>query len=333
MEKHLIAQFDTYAREPILRRMKDGTLICLFLTGGPREPDNTNVIMIAKSRDDGVTWSEPETVFSHSSRGCWSTEVFTETEKPFAVVQTYNAPCHYRELQTYRSFCDDSGDVWSEPVTIPGSINGCSVRQGIVMSNGEILFPVYWQESVTKFDWDHNEYAFDYVNWPATCGVAISSDGGETFWRYGYIKAGKNPLWEPNAIELEPGHIIMYCRCTWTGKLYVSESFDYGRTWTEAVDSGIPSTDTKVTLCKANGTILLINNYGDGKDIVARKNLTIAKSKDGKNFETITTVEDPEEVWFYPHAYVDEEKKTLYLAYENAKQHWLKKYTFEELGI
>jgi len=28
MEKSLIAKFETYAREPILRKMGDGTLIC-----------------------------------------------------------------------------------------------------------------------------------------------------------------------------------------------------------------------------------------------------------------------------------------------------------------
>ena len=44
MEKHTIWNFGRqFAREPILRPMADGSLICLFLTGGPTEPHNENV--------------------------------------------------------------------------------------------------------------------------------------------------------------------------------------------------------------------------------------------------------------------------------------------------
>ena len=83
MKKYAIASFETYAREPILRRMKDGSLVCTFLTGGPYEPHNDNVIAISRSEDDGVTWSKPETLFSHDNRGCWCTEIFTDCETPF----------------------------------------------------------------------------------------------------------------------------------------------------------------------------------------------------------------------------------------------------------
>ena len=78
MEKHLIARYDTYAREPIIRKTKDGTLLCLSLSGGEREPDNQNVVLIAKSRDNGRTWSEPKTLFAHQKRGCWATELFCD---------------------------------------------------------------------------------------------------------------------------------------------------------------------------------------------------------------------------------------------------------------
>ena len=53
MERYKIAEFSPYAREPVLRRMKDGSLVCLFLTGGPKEPDNDNVVKITRSEDEG----------------------------------------------------------------------------------------------------------------------------------------------------------------------------------------------------------------------------------------------------------------------------------------
>jgi len=326
VEKFLIAKYDTHAREPIIRKTKDGTLLCLSLSGGESEPDNQNAVFIAKSHDDGRTWSRPEVLFSHNNRGCWSTELFCEGDRDFAVVHTYNADTWYKELQTFRSFCDTSGEGWTEPAGMRGLTN-CSVRQGIVMSNGEWLFPIYWQETQSGFD-NPKPKDFDGSKYPFVSGVAVSSDGGETFYRYGYI-ASDVPVWEPNAVEIENGHIILYCRCC-KGFLYVSESFDYGRTWSAGYLSDIPHADTKVTVLKVNGYVLMINNF---RSFDGRKNLCIGKSVDGKHFEIIQNIENAEDIFFYPHAFADYDSGILYVAYESAKEHWLKKYTFRELGV
>ncbi|MBQ3096199.1 MAG: exo-alpha-sialidase [Clostridia bacterium] len=333
MTKHIIARYSPYGREPILRRMKDGTLVCLALTGGKFEPENVNYVTIARSRDDGETWSEPEPLFTHPSRGCWSTELFCGESMTFAAVHTYNSPCWYRELQTFRSFCDDSGENWTEPESIPGALNGCSVRQGITLSNGDILFPVYWQEVRSGgFAHDDKKYMpYDGRLYPFVCGAGISTDGGKTFSRHGYLSA-EVALWEPNAVELEPGHVIMYCRSC-KGFLYTSESFDYGRTWTEAQLSEIRNPDTKVTVTKVGDTVLMVNNFTEDPGWEKRTCLAVAKSRDGLHFEKIFDVEDPGERWFYPHAYVDDAQKMLYLAYENSGEHRLQKYTFAELGL
>lgn len=330
MEKFLIADFDTYAREPVIRRMKDGTLVCLFLTGGPREPHNDNVVMISYSHDDGASWSSPKVLFSHPDRGCWSTELFTETDNPFAIIYTYNTESYYRELQTFRSFCSENGESWSEPTSFPGPVNGCSLRQGIVLSNGDLLFPLYWQEVRERFDWSLP--VSPRKQWPFVSGICISQDGGKTFSRHGYF-SDELSLWEPNAVEAEDGHIIMYLRASGAGYLYFTESFDYGKTWTRAVCSDIPNADTKVTLFKIGDTIFMINNFVTTGGMSGRTHLALAKSTDGKNFEKIYDLEDPCELWFYPHAYIDKEKETLYVAYENKYRHFLRKYSFSELGI
>ncbi|MBR3751040.1 MAG: exo-alpha-sialidase [Clostridia bacterium] len=326
MQKHLIASFEPYAREPILRRMEDGTLVCAFLTGGENEPHNDNVVMLSKSHDDGATWSAPEVLFSHRDRGCWCTEIFTDTPRPFAVVHTYNAPSHYRELQTFISYFDGWQDGFTEPVTMPGSVNGCSVRQGIRMSNGEMLFPLYWQETRQKFQWEDNPWNWDCLAWQYVSGVGISS--GDKFFRHGYL-ATDAPLWEPNAAELENGHIIMYMRCSGKGCLYIAHSYDYGRSWSDPAPSEIPNPDTKVTVLKIRGRIIMINNFASE----GRTNLQIASSEDGISFTPIVCVEPPEESWFYPHAFACDASQTLYVAYENKKQHYLKKYKYSELGL
>lgn len=336
MEKHLIWDFGKqFAREPILRRMPNGDLVCTFLTGGPTEPHNENVLQMSRSSDDGKTWSEPKTILAHSRRGVWCTELFAEGPDPFLVVMTYEAANHYLELQTYRSFSYDGGRTWEEPVAFPSGLNGVTLRQGIVLSNGSWLFPLYWQELRNHFDWGtwKGDGESRDISWPFCCGVARSEDGGKTFQRYGYL-TGERSLWEPNCVELENGHVVILMRDNACGFLKRADSLDYGRTWSEPITTDIPNPNTKITLLKVGKNVLLINNFRKDMGWDVRTNLEIRVSEDGlKSFSRVLPLENREERWFYPHAYVDKAQETIYVAYENAREHRLAKVSFRELGL
>lgn len=329
MEKYLINDFkDDYGREPVIRKTRNGVLLCVCLTGGNWDPENANVVKIQKSYDNGKTWSKPEILFSHHCRGVWAPEMFIDDEKIMLVVQTYNAESYYRELQTFYSLSLDDGETWSEPVSFPNGINGISIRQGLKLSNNDYLFPIYYGEVVNNFDWK------DVKNWHDNlkfcCGVLISKDKLNSFVRYGYIKSD-NCLWEPNCIEIEKGHIIMFMRNNNAPYLGVSHSYDYGRTWTEYEQTDIPNANTKVTLIKANDLILLINNFNNNVGFKNRNHLQIWISKDGVNWYKKIKLENDNECFYYPHAFFDDKEQILYVAYENSKQFWLKKINFNEL--
>ena len=333
MENQLIASYQPFAREPFIRRLKDGRLVCFALTGGETEPDNRNVVSMTESIDNGSTWGEPKTLFSHPKRGCWATEIFTEGKEDVAFIHTYNEDSWYLELQTFFSVYDKHTHLWSEPIGVKGDVNGCSFRQGFLLSNGDYFFPIYWQQVKGAFTKTADKN-YDSKNYPFVCGAAISCDKGDTYHRFGYISSDVT-LWEPNAIEIENGHLIMYCRSD-KPYLFISESFDYGRTWSKGYFSDIPNPNTKPTLVKVNGWILLINNFNDNTDKdgwLNRKNLCIYKSRDGKNFEKVVNIGKEEDILFYPHAFADCEQRVLYLVCENAKEHYLKKYSFKELGV
>ncbi len=334
-EKHLIHSFEIFGREPLIRRMDDGSIICLFLTGGPREPDNGNVLMMSRSVDDGKTWTEPEVILTHSRRGIWATELFHEEGQTFIVVHTYNAECHYRELETFLMYTHDSGYTWSEPVSLPGNVNGVTLRQGFVMSNGEWFFPTYWQETTYDFDWtvDTSKEEGRGERFPFRCGAAISSDKGKTFSAHGYITKPYS-LWEPNAIEAEPGHIIMLMRIKGPdARLERSDSYDYGRTWSEPYVTELGNPGTKLTLCKIGDTLVLVNNFTLIKENWRKRtNLQIYTSVDnGATWQYKLSVENDDEAWFYPHAFLDHEKQLMYVAYENSKEHYIKKIPFDAI--
>lgn len=336
MEKYLIADFteSKYAREPVIAFMPDKSIVCTFLTGGPTEPHNENVIMISRSHDQGKTWTCPEILFSHKQRGVWCTEIFTNGDVPMMIVHTYDGSCPYRELQTMVSYTYDNGKTWTTPEHMPAHSSGLCIRKGIKMSNSEILFPVYYTKINNGFgdfgEFGTNEY---WDKGRHCCAVLITSDNGKSYAPYGCF-IGQKDLWEPNAVELEDGHIVMFMRDTNIPKINTAESFDYGRTWSHIGNIEIPNADSKLSMEKINDKVILVSNVMESLEFEGRKNLQIQISEDGcKTWKKIEDVAPQDESWFYPHTLVDANNNLLYVSYENGKLHYINKYTFEELGL
>lgn len=333
MNKYLMADFsDSYAREPIIAVMPDGSLVCIMTTGGPTEPHNENYVVIVRSEDEGKTWSKPEKLFDNARRGVWVTEIFTAGEAPMMVVHTYNAEVPYKELQTFVSYTYDNGKTWTAPVSMAPHSSGLCIRKGFVLSNGDYFFPVYFTRIKDRFgdykEW--NEEGFWKGSYHS-CAALVSSDGGKHYTPYGCFE--KN-LWEPNAVELEDGHILMFMRDSNVSYMNMAESFDYGRTWNHIGNTDMPNGNSKITVEKINGKVILVSNASATLGFDARTNLQIQISDDNcKTWREPIFVSSPEEHLFYPHIAVDYNKNLLYLAYENAKQQYLNVYTFEELGL
>lgn len=359
MEKYLIADFKEmegiekkYGREPVISIMPNGSLVCVMITGGPTEPHNDNVVVICRSCDGGKTWTKPEILFSHDNRGVWAPEIYTGFENPMMVVHTYNANCPYKELQTFVSYTYDNGETWTKPEMIAPYANGMSLRKGIKLSNGETLFPVY--HTICNSGFDAFLQMGDVGFWKGTqhiCGVVVTNDNGKSYIPYGNFRVDSGflndktvdaekgignslSLWEPNCIEAEDGHIIMYMRDSSYAYINCAESLDYGRTWEHKKSIDIPNGDSKITLEKVNGKLLLISNVTNTFDSDARTNLQIQISNDnGKTWQFLCYVDDKDKALFYPHTAVDDKNKILYLSYEDGVCHYLNKYTFEELGL
>ena len=326
-----------YAREPVLRRMPDGSLISFALSGGLREPANDNIVLVTRSTDNGKTWSEPSVAFEHSCRAVWATEVFTEIEnKPMLFIQTYVAESRYRELQTFVSYTNDCGKTWTEPVSIGGGVNGICVRQGIKLNSGRLVFPVYWQECVKDWDWKDipEEDTMNNAVWPKKCGVMISDDNGDSFYRKGCLSADYL-LWENNIVEIEPDHLVMMIRAERAGCLYRSESWDGGVTWTPARATDIPGAGSKISMTKLGKSVAMVfnaNSYKGPTSFSSRTNLEIWISDDGLNsWKRKLPLCKNDNLFFYPHLLKDDNEEQLLVAFENGLQHYLMSIPYEEL--
>ena len=338
-----------FGREPVLRRMKDGSLVCLIYSGGDREPSPENVVLITRSGDDGHTWSKPEVLFNHKCRSVWGTEIFTECDRHFAIIHTFEFGGLYSELRAHISYTDDAGKSWTEPVSIKGTPPNYCVRQGRTLSNGSWLFPVYWLETYGEFDWKAEGVKLvEHSKWHFRTGVIRSFDKGQTFTLSGYLVTDLNSsAWEPDVIELEDGHLLMLVRCDGSGVLWRSESFDYGASWSKLVRSDIPNPGTKVVMYKIDGQIVMLNNVADRSGWDARTRLEAWSSNDNcKTWGKKTLIAEvqplkagdkgslpPGKVICYPHAFPDFERRQLYTALDSVGEHHFMKIPFTDILI
>lgn len=335
------------AREPVFRRMPDGSLLAVIYTGGPFEPHIENVVAVIRSTDDGASWSKPEVLFKHPFRACWGSELFTECENPFIVFQTFDPSSYYREITSFISCTRDSGKTWSEPETFHGISSHFSCRQGRKLSDGSIIFPVYWQEICRNWN-----YAGGDSIEPFACGTVRSTDAGKTWKLHG--NSSFDPeyrLWEPDLIETAPGKLRMFMRCDEAPEhcLWESESSDYGCTWSKPVPGPISNPGTKFTFMKVRDKWVCFNNPVEGDSPSSRHLLEMLVSDDGKHWQKkaelaradLSTFGNSNDFWqkkdnafrqiTYPHGFADDRMGYVYLALDCIYKFFMIKIPFSDI--
>lgn len=346
-----------YAREPLLARMNDGSLICMLYTGGIREPDPRNVVALIRSTDDGETWSRPKVIFSHPHRACWATELNMLGACPELVFQTFDAHNHYMDLRPQRSWTSDCGKTWTRPVSYNGLPPNFTTRQGLRTSDGALVYPIYWQENDGNFTgWmcygkrkeAGTPWCSDGHSWFVS-GAIRSEDEGRT-WSFAAVpqpeaRSGWHlNQWEPAIVELSNGALKMFVRVECDERvLWESESTDGGRTWTKLHPGAISNPGTKMQVLNHNGEIVLFNNTCDKKN-PNRYRLEVMFSKDNcKTWRNVVIADSADSAsdgadWFngshvqvaYPSAILDDSRRTCYLAVDSIGKFYLLKIPYEK---
>lgn len=300
-----LGNFDTKHRIwqgiPSIEVTKKGRIFLTFYSGGVWEGIG-NYVLLVKS-DDGKHFSEPVAVASAAGHRCYD---------PCLWIDPYNrlwltwalAP----DYAVYAAVCDDpDADVlkWSEPRVIGREV---MMNKPIVRKNGEWLFPIaVWDE----------KYAVDGLrNSSETDRRAFayrSIDGGVSFGRLGGVSAEKRSYDEHMLLELSDGSVAMYIRTTYG--IAVSYSYDGGRTWTEARDSGIGGPCSRFYIGRLkSGRILLVNHVG----FRGRNNMTAMLSEDdGKTWKYKLLLDGRDNV-SYPDA-AEADDGYIYITYDRER--------------
>lgn len=154
--------------------------------------------------------------------------------------------------------------------------------------------------------------------------VAVSDGENMLKWEVTELESSDfSYLWGESTVLDFGERLLLIARSGGNRCAAVSESFDYGKTWTSMSESNLPICQSKVYGGSLpNGEKYLIFNYDTPKD---RDTLCVAVGKE--SFERLYYIkkgyeEEPVYImthqWSYPYAYVDGDK--LYVTYNQNKE-------------
>ena len=301
-------------------RLSDGGLLVAFFAG-LREGAGDVAIWLSRLRPDARQgrWSAPVRRVAEAGVAHWNL-VLHATED--AVWLFYKVGATVHDWVTRVIVSRDGGEHWSAPRPL---VAGDRLPRGpvrnklLVMSNGEWIAPASIE---TETSWD----AF----------VDISSDGGAHWEKHDvpfeharpaeerpdeavWSGLAANALWEsdarrvfkwdgviqPTLWESSPGCLHMLMRST-RGRIYRSDSADYGRTWRTAYATPLPNNNSGIDLVRlADGRLVLAFNPVGG-NWGPRFPISLAWSADnGRSWARLIDMEETEGEFSYPAIIAD----------------------------
>lgn len=315
-----------------LRAMPDGTWVMIMLGGGDSEPLPQNQIFLARSTDQGRTWSpmvaiQLGIVREGNTAALVPSELMVNGGRVTLFFSTHEGK--YGNWRSWMAHSDDSCRTWSQPVALPGRLRDHTfIRNHITTRDGRILLPFQHYvgpdpESPVPVDqWKRLEYN---TSNPRN-GVIASNDGGKTWSEHGDIRLstdGHYSGWaENNIAELADGRIAMVIRGDRLGgMLYYAESTDGGLTWPAfATKTDIPNPGSKATLYPLGGdTVAMLHNPNpkhrsplalwisfDGMKTWPYRRVLVKESCDG-----------PQGRLNYPDGFVSSDRQYLHFAFDD----------------
>jgi len=329
----------TWLRECLLQRMPDGSLCCVFFTGGRHDGDVNNMVAAVRSDDDGKTWSNVEVIRRRKGAGCWAPSMFVHNNRVYLF--WYTKSKGWKDMTSRILVTQPGGRTFTEDRVILRDWPDegiADIRHGTILRDGRVLLPIKW-----------NEKGIYYV------GVMEPNADFTSFTRYGRVHKltpdGPTkciPLFENAIAELSDGRLAMLIRGDVNrhrraGCLWRSDSSDGGKTWSDPYLTDIPNPGTKPRIVNLpDGRIVLFHNPNrkDYADPKVHKNhhrhrtqLEMWVSADGmESWYLKRTIVSAPKVAQYPDGFYDAEGKAIYLCWEDDKTIYFQKILLEELS-
>jgi len=263
---------------PSVVTLPDGRLLCVWFSG-PYEAAVSQVILGAVSNDGGYSWEKAQVLQDFPRRSDFDPALIADGARTwlfftagrwnrYPFIKSEGDAVGQKSYHLYYRYSDDSARTWSEPVEV--SQGDFCRTNGIKLSTGELLLPVYRQDD-------------------PSAGVLKSSDGGKTWVPTQQVKCEAGTA-EPTIAELKSGDVLMALR-TGDGYLWTTLSTDKGETWAEPTKTDIEAAATSHNLLHiSDGRVVLTHD----ENARYRTPLTMRITEDGKTWsEPLLVAECP----------------------------------------
>lgn len=297
-------EFDSPHAPAVLELKNGGVIVAWF--GGRFEKDPDTAVWISK-RYGGV-WTKPKKLVDVLGIAAWNPVLFRLNNGD--IVLYFKIGAEIRLWHTEYIVSSDEGESWSEPAElVKGDIGGRGPvkNKPIYLSdNKTILAPAsleceYW-DSFVDISYDNGK------SWQMSELVPLRrvnpSERRMRDRRYNkHFCFGKGII-QPTIWEDSDGTVNMMCRST-SSRIFQSKSYDKGRTWTLAYDTGIPNNNSGIDIARLNdGTLVLAYNPREnipGMTKGARTPLILSYSHDnGLTWNELCVLEDSDGAFAYP---------------------------------
>lgn len=240
------------AHAPALLELENGDMLCAWFAGSFEGSKDISIVC-ARLKNGSTSWEEPIKVSNDSERSEQNPSLFVGPDKAMWLV--YTAQMDRMEgkdnmqftsiIRCQKSF--DNGYTWSEPELL-FSREGSFCRQPIqVLENGRWIFG-NWVCTDSKLGLTGDPTVFQ-----------ISDDEGQT-WKTVEMP-NSNGRVHANVVELENGHLIALMRSRFADNVYISESFDFGDSWSEPAPTVLPNNNSSISALKLeSGRIAIAYN-------------------------------------------------------------------------
>ena len=244
--------------------LDDGNFLVAWF-GGTKEKDPDVAIWISKGK--AGNWSAPRKVMKIRQDAHWNPVLFKDAKGTIHLY--FKVGKEIPSWETWVTRSTDGGLNWSEAVElVEGDKGGRGpVRnKPIPLSDGSWLAGASHEEGLWDVFVDRSED--EGKTWQATSYLAIDRNGFK----------GKGVI-QPTLWESAPGKVHMLCRST-EGKIYRSDSEDYGKTWRPLYATDMPNNNSGIDLVKLpDGTLVMAYNPVSG-NWASRASLNLAVSYD-----------------------------------------------------
>jgi predicted neuraminidase len=304
--------------------LDNGDLLLVYY-GGEGEYAQSTAVFLSRLPAGSQRWSAPRVVardpFRSTGNGvCWQ----DPTGRVWLFYVIRFGPV-WSTSRIAAKISDDRGATWSDPGLLSLE-EGWMVRgKPIVLSSGRWLLPVYHEVGSDR----------ERVE-PETSSFFLIRDPGQNGWRPSGRIRSKNGNLQPAPVELEPGHLLAFCRRGGgydpqeRGFIVAAESRDGGLTWSEGRDTDLPNPNSAVELIRLqSGRLLLVYN----PSMYGRTPLTAALSEDGgKTWPWRRNLAEGDDSFAYPSA-VQTPDGRIHVVYTSDERKVVRRAVFREADI